>query len=210
MNRYRIQTRYDITNNMHNISGVHNTREALKWIFEDAKAGDMSQLYECGDIDHMMYIAVTGINKEGYRDINKVKDIIAAELKEEKKADNIVAELKNINSIEQAAKAKNAVVDTVTHVTFANPAFVGATNSSEPLLSASVSATANGKFGGPVKGENGVYLFKVIKKSKTADKYDEKNEMMYLSNMAMRMASSSIFNDLYLKAEVKDNRYLYF
>lgn len=209
-NGYRIQTRYDITNNMHNISGVHNTREALKWIFEDAKAGDMSQLYECGDNDHMMYIAVTGINKEGYRDINKVKDIIAAELKEEKKADNIVAELKNINSIEQAAKAKNAVVDTVTHVTFANPAFVGATNSSEPLLSASVSATANGKFGGPVKGENGVYMFKVIKKSKTADKYDEKNEMMYLSNMAMRMASSSIFNDLYLKAEVKDNRYLYF
>ena len=118
--------------------------------------------------------------------------------------------MKNINSIEQAAKAKNAVVDTVTHVTFANPAFVGATNSSEPLLSASVSATANGKFGGPVKGENGVYMFKVIKKSKTADKYDEKNEMMYLSNMAMRMASSSIFNDLYLKAEVKDNRYLYF
>ena len=53
-------------------------------------------------------------------------------------------------------------------------------------------------------------MFKVIKKSKTADKYDEKNEMMYLSNMAMRMASSSIFNDLYLKAEVKDNRYLYF
>ena len=161
-NGYRIQTRYDITNNMHNISGVHNTREALKWIFEDAKAGDMSQLYECGDNDHMMYIAVTGINKDGYRDINKVKDIIAAELKEEKKADNIVAELKNINSIEQAVKAKNAVVDTVTHVTFANPAFVGATNSSEPLLSASVSATANGKFGGPVKGENGVYMLEYL------------------------------------------------
>lgn len=209
-NGYRIQTRYDLTSNMHNISGIHNTREALKWVFEDAKPGDLSQLYECGDNDHMMLIAVTGVNKEGYRDISKVKDIIAAEIKKDKKAENIMAGLKNVKSIEQASREKNAITDTVTHVTFANPAFVGATNSSEPVLSASVSATANGKLGGPVKGESGVYMFKVINKSKTADKFDEKSEMMYLSNMAMRIASSSIFNDLYLKADVKDNRYLYF
>ena len=49
-----------------------------------------------------------------------------------------------------------------------------------------------------------------IKKFKIGtEEFDAKNEENNLSNMAGRYASSFI-NDLYKKAEVKDDRYLYF
>ena len=47
-------------------------------------------------------------------------------------------------------------------------------------------------------------------KDKLNDEYDQKAEEATLANMHARMAASQAINDLYLKAEVKDSRYLYF
>jgi peptidyl-prolyl cis-trans isomerase D len=48
----------------HAIGGVKGTKEALRWAFT-AKAGEVSGLYECGESDHMMVVAVTGIFRIG-------------------------------------------------------------------------------------------------------------------------------------------------
>ena len=65
------------------------------------------------------------------------------------------------------------------------------------------------KLTGPIKGNAGVYMIQVYNKEKSAEEFDAKNEENNLSNMAGRYASSFI-NDLYKKADVKDDRYLYF
>ena len=49
----------------------------------------------------------------------------------------------------------------------------------------------------------------VINKENNAEEFNAKNEEITLSTMAARYASSFI-NDLYERANVKDNRYLYF
>jgi peptidyl-prolyl cis-trans isomerase D len=38
----------------------------MKWIF-DAKASEVSSLYECGNNDHQLVVALTKINPVGYR-----------------------------------------------------------------------------------------------------------------------------------------------
>jgi peptidyl-prolyl cis-trans isomerase D len=43
------------------VGGVKGTREALKWIFA-AKEGEVSPLYECGENDHLMVVALEKIN----------------------------------------------------------------------------------------------------------------------------------------------------
>ena len=207
---YAVRPVDDITTASHNIAGIHATREALKWAFDEAKVGNVSQLYECGNNDHLLLVALTGINKEGYRSLDKVKEYISDELKTEKKVEKIYESVKNVKNIADAAKVKNAVVDTIKHVTFAAPTFVAATTSSEPIIGAVSAKTAKGAFAGPVKGNNGVYMFQVISKSKSAEKFDKQAEQNTAAQSNFAQASNAIINSLYLKANVKDNRYRFF
>lgn len=200
----------DITTASHNIANIHATREALKWAFDEAKVGDVSQLYECGNNDHLLLVALTGINKEGYRPVEKVKEFIKDELMTEKKVEKVYETVKNIKNMADATKAKNAVVDTIKHVTFAAPTFVAATTSSEPIIGAVSAKTAKGSFAGPVKGNNGVYMLQVISKNKSAEKFDKQAEQNSAAQTNFSMASNAIINSLYLKANVKDCRYKFF
>ena len=208
---YHVQSLNDISTAEHYIAGIRGTRDALKWLFE-AKQGDMSPLYECGDNDHLMVIALTAVHPQGYRawDDAQVKEILKREVMKDKKAEKLMAQLKGVNSI-AAARSKGAKVSTVNQITFSAPAFVQATGSVEPALSGAVAGTAAGKFSkAPVKGNAGVYVFQVDKKAMRAgSKYDETLTMQQTAQMNMQLVGN-FMQDLILKVKVVDNRYLFF
>ena len=208
---YHVQSLNDVSTSEHYVAGVHGTRDALKWLF-DAKQGDVSPLYECGDNDHLMVIVLSAIHPKGYRswDDPQVKEILKREVIKDKKAEKLLAKLKGVNSI-AAAQAKGAKVSTVSQITFAAPAFVQATGSAEPALSGAVAATAAGKFSkNPVKGNAGVYVFQVVKKAlRAGSKYNETMAMQQAAQQNMQFLSN-FMQDLILKANVVDNRYLFF
>ena len=208
---YHVQSLNDVSTSEHYVAGVHGTRDALKWLF-DAKQGDVSPLYECGDNDHLMVIVLSAIHPKGYRswDDPQVKEILKREVIKDKKAERLMAKLKGVNSI-AAAQAKGAKVSTVSQITFAAPAFVQATGSAEPALSGAVAATAAGKFSkNPVKGNAGVYVFQVVKKAlRAGSKYNEAMAMQQAAQQNMQFLSN-FMQDLILKANVVDNRYLFF
>ena len=172
---YKVQERMDIRNSEHYVAGIHGTREALKWIFETDE-NKVSQLYECGDNDHLLVLVMTKINKKGYRSLDdeNVKNYVKQEVLRDKKAEMLMAKVKGVNSI-SAAKAKGAQVSAVNQVTFAAPVFVQSTGMSEPALSGAVAATAKGKFSSAaVKGNGGVYLFQVLEKKMRPVKFNAK------------------------------------
>ena len=207
---YNVLTGNDITTSQHYVGGVRGTREVLKWIFQ-AKEGEVSPLYDCGDNDNMMVVSLTKIHPQGYRSLDdpQVKEIIKREVMKDKKAEMLIAKLNGVNSI-AAAKAKGANISTVNQVTFASPAFVSATGSSEPALSGAVAATAKGKFSShAVKGNAGVYMFQVTRKSMRPVKYNEKEYIQKMRQQSLQYASN-FMQDLLLKANVVDNRYLFF
>ena len=206
-NGYRLLERADFRSGEHYVGGVKGTRDALKWIFA-AKEGEVSPLYECGENDHLMVVTLEKINPAGYRNINLVADMLRSEIIKDKKAEKIMAEL-NGADINKAKSAANAVSDTVKHITFAAPAYVSVTRASEPVLGAFAGKTEVNKTTAPIKGNAGVYVMQVINKDKSAETFDAKTEESNLENMAARY-SSSFISDLYKKAEVKDDRYLYF
>ncbi len=204
---YRLLERVDFRSNEHMVGGVKNTREALKWVFE-ANEGEVSPLYECGDNNHMMVVALEKINPVGYRNINTVADMLRLEILKDKKAEKILATL-NGAGIDQVKAMENAVSDTVKHITFSAPAYVSVTYASEPVLGAFANKSEVNKVSAPIKGNNAIYVLQTINKEKNAEEFDAKQEENALATMAGRYASSFI-NDLYEKANVKDNRYLYF
>lgn len=206
---YKVLERKDLYNNEHNVCGVHSTRETMKWIFDEAKVGDVSPLYACGDNDHLMVVALTAINKIGYRSFETAKEDLRAEAMRNKAAEKILADVKDVKSLDAAKKVANAKTDTIKHITFSAPAFVGMTISSEPALSGFVAQAKKGEFAGPVKGNGGVFMFQVINEEKGTEKFEAKTEEERLAQIALQAASNFTY-DLYQKANVKDNRYLYF
>lgn len=207
---YTVRPINDVTSSAHGIANIRATRDALKWVFDEAKVGDISQLYECGSNDHLMIVALTGINEEGYRSEAKLKEMLTEEIKLEKKVAKLYESAKNVKSIAEAQKLKDVVVDTIKHVSFASPTYIASTGASEPMIGAVAAKTAKGAFAGPVKGNNGVYMFQVINKTKTAEKFDAKSEETAAAMNDFRAVSNTIINTLYLKANVKDKRYKFF
>ena len=207
-NGYSLIPRTDFSSAEHYVGGVKSTREALKWVFA-AKPGEVSPLYECGENDHLMVVALDKIHQAGYRDINSVADMLRTEIRRDKKAEQLMTQMKGFNSLAQVKAMNGAVSDTVKHVTFSAPAYISVARASEPVIGAYAAKTAVNQVSVPIKGNAGVYMIQVLQKDKTAETYDAKKEETTLSNMAARM-SSQFINDLYQRANVVDERYLFF
>ena len=206
---FKVQERKDMFNSEHNVVGLRSTREAMKWLF-DSKEGDVSPLYECGNNDHLLVLALTKIHPVGYRDFESVKDMLKTEVLNDKKFEQIKSKYANVKSIADAEKA-GAKIDSVNQVTFGAPVFVQATGGSEPALAGAVAGVKQGEFSPAiVKGNNGAYLFQVTRKAtREGEKFDAKAMEQRLQQQAAQAASRFI-SELYQKANVVDNRYLFF
>ncbi|MDY6092604.1 MAG: peptidylprolyl isomerase [Prevotella sp.] len=207
---YQVLERKDMFNSEHFVAGIRGTRDALKWVFE-AKEGNLSPLYECGNNDHLMVVAITKIHPVGLRAFDDVKDILKSEVMKDKKFAKLSEKYGAVKSIADA-KAKGMQIDTVNQITFSAPAFIQATGSSEPALSGAVVATKQGKFSAHlVKGSAGAYLFEVLKQAERPNALKNvKSTEAQLQQQAMQVVMSRFMNELYTKAKVVDHRYLFF
>ena len=205
---YRLYTQGEVQNSDHNIGSIRNTRDALKWVFE-AKAGEASSLYECGESDRLMQVGVARINKVGYRPLALVQDEIKRELIREKKGEQLLAKVGNA-SLEQLKAMDGAVSDSIKRVTFANPAYVAAIGASETVFSADAAVGKQGVASAPLKGNSAIYVLQPYAQTKTNDTYDALVEKVMVQNNKVNIARQQFGTDLYQKANVKDTRYLFF
>lgn len=207
---YRLLERSDLYSSDHGIGGIKGTKEALRWAF-GAKPCEVSGLYECGDNDRLLVVALEGVTKEGYRPMESVLTQLRAEVVKDKKAEKIMGDMKALNasSFDQYKSMDAAVSDSVKHVTFAAPAYISSLRSSEPLVGAYASVAPINHMSQPIKGNAGVMVLQVYAKENQNETFSLETEENNLKSMHERMLSR-FMNDLYLKANVKDSRYLFF
>ncbi|KAA6335353.1 hypothetical protein EZS27_016407 [termite gut metagenome] len=199
---------YNLNSSEHGIANIRGTKEALRWIFS-AKPGEVSTLYECGNSDRLMLVALEQVNKQGYRSLEQVKNELALEVRKTKKAEKIIEDTKNATTFDQYKVVSYALNDTIKHVTFSAPAYVSILRSSEPLVSAYASAGEIDQLSTPIKGNAGVFVLQIYAKDKQNETFDVEAETTNQADMNTRLLNSFL-SDLRLKANVKDNRYLFF
>ena len=205
---YRVLTQNNIYTSNHKVANQNGTRETLKWIFTVAKPGEVSPLYECGENDNLLVVALTDINEKGYMSMEDAATPLRNEIVNDKKAEKIIAELTG-KKFEAVASTANVKCDTVKHITFSAPAYIGLTSASEPAICAAVAGLENGAVSAPIKGNGGVYVIRLIAKNSKGGEYNAQKEQDALKTFGQRGASR-FMNDLYEKTEIVDNRYLYF
>ncbi len=158
------------------VSNLESPRELVKWAFNDAKVGELSQINEFGN--KFVVAVLTGINDEEYKTLSDAKYEITQILTKQKKADKIIAELsesaKSASSLSAVAQKAGAGVQSATQITFGSYQVPGA--GAEPALVALATSTPAGKISIAAKGNNGVFVVKVNNITKGAENTDiEKN-----------------------------------
>ena len=210
---YTVNTLPSIASSAHNVAGIASTRDALRWIFNSkTKVGDVSPLYECGNNDHLLCITLSAIHKKGYLawDDAQVKEYLTELVRNDKKAAKIQDQMANAKGVNDVMKISGAVSDTLRNVTFSQGVFVAKTGAMENTLSASISTQTKGAFKAGVKGNNAVYAYQVLNIEKNKDaKFDVNAEKAQLVQMSLRYLGNYT-HDLYKKADIVDNRYLFY
>ena len=191
--------------------GGSGAKDCARWIFDEAKAGDVSKLYECGrNGDHLVVVCVSATNDKGYLpwDNKQVKDFLTQVVKQQKKAEKAMAMAKNVKTTTDMQKLKGAVMASLTNQTMAGYPMVNGVNVPEPKLAGTIAKTNVNKFSSLVQGAGAVYILKVTGQSKTADKFNAQAEMAQVAQANGQRAYQSTFSYLMLhKAKMSDRRY---
>lgn len=181
------------------IGSIDNTKEVTRWAF-DAKKGKVSEIFDINK-DYFVVAVLTGINKEGYKDIKEVSPVIKDILYREKLADHKAAEvaekIAGLDNMAAVAEALGTTVSTKDGITFSSltsqgldPAFIGAVTSAE-----------QGKISAPVNGSYGIYVFNVTAKETgafyTEDDANSKTAQMnqYMAQMLLGVMNESVVTD---------------
>lgn len=190
--------------------GVRGSKDAVKWVFDEAKEGDISQLYQVGEANnHLLVVGLSKVNDEGYYAWNdkQVKEYLTALVKSEKKGEIAAQKLAGVKTIAQA-KAKGAIVDNVENVTFAGQTTVAAVGVPEPALTGALAAAKKGATTPLVIGAAGAYIARVTdRKNISIEKFDAKAMMQQQQQGMMQQLGQATFMVLRQNAKVEDNRY---
>lgn len=200
---YNVISDVQITPDNQTLGTVKSSRPVVRWAFQNSN-GSISEIFECDD--KFVIAAVEKSAPAGYAPLDMVAQGLKAELVAKKKGEKIAADLtaKNLSSIEAYAQAMGSSVDSVKFVSFGTRRISGV--GVEPNLNAAVSLAKVDQVSAPVKGNNGVYVFKVCAENNDAKQYNEEAEMRTINaNNAYRLSYQTI-QSLVNKADVEDNR----
>ena len=216
---FQVQTSTIKNNSSHYIANISDTRKAIRWIFSEAEVGEISPLYECGDNNTLLVAALSEINEKGFMPMDKMP-FVRYEAIKNKKAEKIMNDIKG-KSFEEIAKVAGVKSDVAERISFVSPTFVKSISANEPAISGVVSKMKAGEVSAPIKGNMGVYVVKLTSINKSGSEFNAENEQATLKAAANRYitdqflinrytGTSQFINTLSDKANVEDNRYLYF
>ena len=188
------------------LGAIENTKEVTRWAYE-AKVGDVSNIITVNN-NYFIVAALKGIHKEGFTPVAEVaeniKNILYDEKVMDKKAAEVSEKIAGLNDMQAIAEALGTTVSTKDGISFSSMTAQGL----DPMFIGAASASEDGKICGPVKGNIGVYIYKVTGRDTGAffTEDDAKVRDAQMAQYAAQMLVPVMMDD----AEVKDNRARFF
>ena len=195
--------------NATSISGISNARSIVQWAFnEETEVGAVApQVYESDDM--YIVVALKEAWTKGYAPLNQARKHIEGWVRNDKKADILMAkaeeamsQTKDINAL--AAKLQ-ASVDSVSTITFNGYTF--GKFGQEMSAMGSVATAEGAKLLAPVKGAYGVYLIQVDNVTPTPV---DANITKQRAEMEAQQKVRYIMEVLKENVKIEDNRIIYF
>lgn len=188
----------NLTSNTRQIPGIENSRELVRWAFDNDKSKEVSQIMEFGD--RYIVAALTGVHKKGISSLDAVKSSVAAQVANSLKGDKLVEKLQG-QTVDGAAASLGKPVQEAHAVNFEMVQIPGI--GFEPAVIAAASALQSNQTSAPIKGNNAVYLLQntsytpsqeIQPLNITTDKKQMENELRYRASYQISNAINQLVN----------------
>ena len=181
---YRLEQQRSLNPSSKNVANKPGTRDLLRWVLSESKVGEISNIYEyiSGNKKYFIVAAVKEVTPQGHVALDKVQENIKFQLINEKKGDIIAAELKG-KSIEELKTDANIKFCTTDNVEYKKATSVQSINADELVISAAVANMQAGEISAPIKGNNAVYVVKVLSKEAKNAEFNAETETEYINEL---------------------------
>ena len=188
------------------LPGVTNSRQVIKWIYEDqTKVGNVKRF----TLNEGYLVAkALSFNKKSLPNVDEVRDEVSNTLLKDKKFEFFVKKYKSSNDIELISQDYDIVLERASAVTQNDPILVGAGD--EPYIIGSSFSLDEDETSKILKGNNGIYLVRLLSKEIAEDISIGAAISNSLSDREVERISTLIPEVLESKAEIVDNRSLYY
>jgi len=203
----------NLDRNARAVNNLQNARDLVRWAYGagpggETKIGDVSEVYEIGD--QYVIAALTGTQAKGEATVAGLKPQLSALVRNDLKAQQIMAKLGKTGAIEQLATAygPTAQVGTAEGValgqgTLPNVGF-------EPLAVGAAFGLKPGQHSAPLQGEQGVLVVEPVSVAPAAAAADLKAVRQQLAQQRGSRQDGLIYEAIKAHANVKDNRSKFF
>ncbi|MDI3526292.1 MAG: peptidyl-prolyl cis-trans isomerase [Tenuifilum sp.] len=193
--------------NDRNIAGLDQPRELIRWAYR-AEKGDVSDVMQIGD--SYIVAALTEVREEGIAPLKQVLTDVRYRALREKKAEYLINKTKEAMSgkadINALAQELGLAVASAENVSLSSLTVPNA--GIEPAVIGVASVSEEGQLTGPVKGNNGVFVFTLT--SKVKEEGDATMEKTRIANMYQSRAYYEVFEALKKNADIIDKRYNFY
>ncbi len=181
---YRLEQQRSLNTNSLNVANKPGTRDLLRWVLGGRNTGDISNIHEyiSGNKKFFIVAAIKEVTPQGYVALDKVKENIKFQLVNEKKGDLIAAEL-NGKSLDELKANENVKFSTTDQVEYKKATSVQSINADELVISAAVANMQAGEVSAPIKGNNAVYVVKVLSKEAKNAQFNAAAEADYIQSL---------------------------
>ena len=188
------------------LPGITNSRQVIKWLYEDqTKQGNVKRF----TLNEGYLVAkAISFNKKSLPSANEVREEVSSILSKDKKFQFFVKKYKSSNDIELISQDFEIELERASAVTQNDPILVGAGN--EPYIIGSSFSLDVDETSKILKGNNGIYLVKLISKELAEDISIGSAISNSLSDREIERISTLIPEVLESEAEIVDNRSLYY
>jgi peptidyl-prolyl cis-trans isomerase D len=191
------------------IMGLGESREIIRWAFNDAKKGTVAEhAYQVGD--KFVVPAVTGVSEKGTMSVEKARPLVEYKVRNQKKAENIVKKIGNASTLEAVAQATGQQVFNNDSISFGST-FIPNVGNEMRVLGASFNKDYQSKISGPIKGEIGVFVIKVNNISAVPNpNFNAKAQQQAMQQQMGAMFGYRVMEIMKKSANIKDNRIKFF
>jgi peptidyl-prolyl cis-trans isomerase D len=188
------------------LPGIINSRQVIKWMYnDDSRVGDVRRFTLN---DGYIVAKIIEFNKTRLPDIEDVRTEISQILIQNKKYDFLKNKYKSTLNIDTIAEENNLEVENASAVTQYDPILVGA--GVEPYIIGSSFSLEPDETSELLKGNNGVYIIKLLSKEIAEEINLGKSISNSLIDREIERISTLIPEVLESKAEIVDNRSFYY
>jgi peptidyl-prolyl cis-trans isomerase D len=191
-----------------------SSRELIRWIFNDAKVGEVSEKpFQIRSGTYYVYVVpvVTNVYKEGIQDAARARSASEARIRQQKKAKLISDKIGSATTLDAVSKAVNEPVLKADSVSFGNPNITNVGREIK-LSGAAFNKNNQAKISSVIGGESGIFIIQTTNVGAVPNPGMDVKSQQVAQQQTLRMVGqrNSVAENMKKSVSITDYRYKYF